>query len=222
MSDTTVTINTLYWPNTDPDIVKAHSDVMNHFDLPVGYTVHQMPHGMWMDAVMEQSTSDIVCFFDIDCVPTNKEVIDAAVAYVQRTQSFIGISQVSNHIKPCSHIFAAPAFFMIWRETWNKMLKPTFAEQVKCDVGENVSYIAEMMGLKFKTLFPTHYYRQPENERWYLHSYGEYGIGTHFEGGIFHLYQGRHPQNQQLFKEVCASIIDGTFTTDGMKDSREF
>jgi len=221
MNEVTIALHTLYWPNTEADIVKAHSDVMKHFDLPVGYTVQQAPHGLWMDNVLEQCQTDIVCFFDIDCVPTNKQVIHDAIQYVTRTKSFVGISQVSNHIKPCSHIFAAPAFFMIWKDTWLKMNKPTFAEQVRCDVGENVSYTAEMMGIKYKTLFPTHYCRQPEGERWFLHSYGEYGIGTHFEGGIFHLYQGRMPQNQELFKNTCAAIIDGTFTTDGMKDCRE-
>lgn len=221
MTPVTVSINTLYWPNTDPGIVQAHSDVMKHFGLPCGYTVQQYPHGLWMDEVMRQSETDIVCFFDIDCVPTNMDIFQKCVDYVSRTQTFVGISQVSNHIKPASHIFAAPAFFMIWRDTWLKMNQPTFAEQFTCDVGENVSYTAEMLGLKYKTLFPTHYHFKPEGESWFLHSYGEYGIGTHFEGGIFHLYQGRHPQNQELFKNVCASIIDGTFTTDGMKDSRE-
>ena len=80
---------------------------------------------------------------------------------------------------------------------------------------------AEMAGMKYKTLMPTHYCKRPEGERWFLHSYGEYGIGTHFEGGVFHLYQGRLPQNQTLFKRVCGDIIKGKFSTEKMKDCRE-
>ena len=217
----TVSVHTLYWPNTEPEIVKAHSDVMNKLGIEVGYTIQQYPHGQWMNAVMEQSDTDIVCFFDIDCVPTNMKVFEDAVEWVAKHESFLGIAQVSNHIKPCSHIFAAPAFLMIWRKAWHLLNKPTFSETPWGDVAENVSYAAEMAGMKFKTLMPTHYYARPENERWFLHSYGEYGIGTHFEGGIFHLYQGRLPQNQKLFKKVCKSIIDGKFSTDKMKDSRE-
>ena len=221
MKPVTVSINTLYWPNTEASIVKAHSDVMKHLGLEVNYTIDQRPHGQWMDAVMEHIDADIICFLDIDCVFTNLEVFEKSIEWVTKNKTFLGISQVSNHIKPCSHIFAAPAFLMIWKDTWLKMNKPTFREVPNCDVAENLSYMAEMMGLKFKTLFPTHYYKRPENERWYLHSYGEYGIGTHFEGGVFHLYQGRLPQNQKLFKKVCKSIIDGSFSTDKMKDSRE-
>lgn len=217
----TVSVHTLYWPNTEGAIVKAHSDVMKHLGIDVCYTIEQRDHGQWMDAVMDNVDSDIVCFFDIDCVPTNMKVFDEAVAWVDKNKSFLGIAQASNHIKPCSHIFAAPAFLMIWRDAWKKLQKPTFAAVPWGDVAENVSYAAEMAGLRYKTLMPTHYYKRPENERWYLHSYGEYGIGTHFEGGIFHLYQGRLPQNQKLFKKVCKSIIDGSFNTDKMKDSRE-
>ena len=221
MKPLTVSINTLYWPNTDPSIVKAHTDVMGHLGLEVNYTIDQRNHGQWMDAVMEHIDADIICFLDIDCVPTNTNVFDDAVQWVAKNKTFMGISQVSNHIKPCSHIFAAPAFLMIWRKTWQEMNKPTFQEVPNCDIAENMSYMAEMMGIHYKTLFPTHYYKRPEGERWFLHSYGEYGIGTHFEGGIFHLYQGRLPQNQKLFKKVCKSIIDGKFSTDKMKDSRE-
>ena len=217
----TVFVHTLYWPDTDPGIVKAHSDVMKHLGIDVCYTIQQYPHGRWMDSVMEQAQTDIVCFLDIDCVPTNMKVFDEAVEWVSKHQSFLGIAQVSNHIKPCSHIFAAPAFLMIYRKTWEFLQKPTFAEMPWADVAENLSYSAEMAGLKFKTLMPTHYHKRPEGERWFLHSYGEYGIGTHFEGGVFHLYQGRMPQNQKLFKKVCRDIIKGTFSTDKMKNARE-
>ena len=217
----TVSVNTLYWPDTDPGIVKAHSDVMKHLGIDVCYTIQQYPHGQWMDAVMEQTDSDIVVFLDIDCVPTNMTVFDDAIEWVAKHQSFLGIAQVSNHIKPASHIYAAPAFLVVYKKAWEFLQKPTFAEVPWGDVGENFSYSAEMAGLKYKTLMPTHYHKRPDGERWFLHSYGEYGIGTHFEGGVFHLYQGRMPQNQKLFKKVCRDIIKGTFTTDKMKNARE-
>ena len=221
MNPVTVSVNTLYWPDSEPSIVNAHADVMKHLGIEVGYTIAKRGHGAWMDEVMEKSETDIVCFLDIDCVFTNLKVFEDAIDFCAKTKSFTGISQVSNHIKPASHIFAGPAFFMIWRDTWVTMNSPTFSEMVMCDVGENVSYTAEMLGIKYKTLFPTHYYRRPENERWFLHSWGEYGIGTYFEGGVFHLFQGRMKQNQELFVKVCGDIVSGNFSTAEMKDCRE-
>lgn len=217
----TVSINTLYWPNTDASIVKAHTDVMRHLGLEVNYSIDQRDHGEWMDAVMQHIEADIICFMDIDCVPTNRDVFDNAVEWVSKSKSFLGLAQASNHIKPGSHIFAAPAFLMVHKEAWAFLQKPTFRAVPWADVAENFSLSAEMAGLRYRTLYPTHYYKRPEEERWYLHTYGEYGIGTHFEGGVFHLYQGRKPQNQKLFKQVCKSICQNKFSTEKMKSCRE-
>ena len=202
-------IHTLYWPNTDRIIVDNHKRVMNHFGIEVHYHEERIDHGEWMDKVLMTDPDDVVMFFDIDCIPNNRQIVDQTKAWVKENKSFMGISQVSNHIKPCSHIFAAPAFFCIHKEAWSKLLKPSFKALPWADVAEYVSYAAEMAGIRFKTLFPQYFYKRPENERWYLHSYGEYGIGTWFEGGIFHLYQGRMPQNQELFDKVCDTIVTG-------------
>ena len=221
MNPVTVSVNTLAWPSVSPDILNSHVNVMRHLGIEVGYTLEQVPHGTWMDQVLEHSETDIVCFLDVDCVFTNMDVFERCIDFVATSKSFIGNAQVSNHIKPASHIFAAPSFFMIWRETWKLMNKPSFQEMVRCDVGENVSYTAEMLGVRYKTLFPTHYCKAHENERWFLHTWGETGIGTLYEGGVFHLFQGRKPKNQELFKKVCDDIVSGVFSTQGMLPCHE-
>ena len=213
-------LHTLAWPNTDPRIVQAHTDTCKALNVDVTYTLDRVPHGQWMDSVMANSTADIVGFLDIDCVPTNDTVVPAAVRYVNETQSFVGIAQASNHIPPKSHIFAAPAFFFMWRETWDRLNRPTFAETPHGDVAENVCYAAEIAGLRYKTLFPTHYTRAPQEGIWHLHTYGVYGIGTVFEEGVYHLYQGRYAQNVDLFENTCKEIRGGYFSTEGLKRCR--
>lgn len=215
-----VELNTLAWPNADPRLVRAHLHVCKHLGLDVAYTMEEVPHGLWMDKTLASSASDIVGFLDVDCVPLNRQAIDAAVQYVAQTKSFIGLAQVSNHIPPCSHIFAAPAFFFIWRETWEKLGRPTFLETPQADVAENVSYSAEVQGLRYKTLFPVAYTKPAREGIWNLHTYGVYGIGTLFEGGVYHLYQGRFPDNVELFEKVCESICNNTFSTQGMTPCR--
>jgi len=218
-----VEIHTLAWPNTDAKLVKAHTDVCKHLGIDVVYTMGMLPHGAWMSEVMSNSTADVVGFLDIDCIPTNKQVVDDAVSYCEQTKSFVGIAQASNHILPCSHIFAAPAFFFMWRETWETLQRPTFSEVPDlADVAENVSYAAEIAGLRYKTLFPTHYTKDADEGPWHLHTYGVYGIGTHFEGGVFHLYQARMNNNVDLFVETAKNIIDDKpFNRGFMKACRE-
>lgn len=217
-----VEIHTLAWPNTDAKLVQAHTDVCKHLGLDVAYTLQRFPHGLWMNETILQSKADIIGFLDIDCIPTNKRIVEQSIDYCAQNKTFVGIAQASNHILPKSHIFAAPAFFFLWKDTWKDLLQPTFSEVPNiADVAENVSYAAEMAGLRYKTLFPTHYTKTPDEGPWHLHTYGVYGIGTHFEGGVYHLYQARMNNNVDLFVDTAKQIMDGTFNTDSMKACRE-
>ena len=205
---TTVEIYTLAWPDTDPRLIQAHTDVCKHLGVEVNYHIQKLPHGAWMNHIMDSSKADIVGFLDIDCIPLNKQVVDDAIEYCVNNKTFVGIAQASNHIPPKSHIFAAPAFFFMWRETCEKLGKPTFSETPNSDVAENVSYSAEMADLRYKTLFPIRYTKDPDEGAWHLHTYGTYGIGTYFEGGVFHLYQGRMNNNVDLFVEAANNAIN--------------
>jgi hypothetical protein len=211
-------LNTLYWDNVDPRIEESHKKVVEHFDLDVNYHRENKRHGLWMDRVMKESTSDVVGFLDGDCVPLSKQaVIDAAV-YAAANNSFIGIAQVSNHIPPMTHIYAAPAFFFVSRKFWNK-LGVSFSESFRGDVGEEFTYKAEQEQVKYRCIYPTTFEKEPEEGLWPLHNYGYYGIGTTFGNYCYHLYQGRNSTNIELFAKRCQEIIDGTFSTNNMTPS---
>lgn len=214
--------NVLAWPSVDGRVMNAHAKVMAHFDLQAAYTLESLPHGAWMNTTVASAESDVVGFFDIDCVPTNRQIVDKAVAWARENKSFVGIAQASNHIYPASHIFAAPAFFVIHREAWEDTLRrPTFSETRHSDVAENVTYAAEREGLRYRALYPTHYERESRDGIWRLGNYGVYGIGTHFKGGIYHLYQGRFNDNVELFAKRCSEIIDGHFSVADMRLCQE-
>ena len=218
--DLRIEVHTLAWTTVLPSIVQAHTDTCKHLGIKVNYTIQNIPHGRWMNTILIKTTADVVVFLDIDCVPTTKDIVNKATQYAFHNNSFMGIAQVSNHIAPYSHIYAAPAFFAISKKGWDLMGGPTFEEAPQCDVAENVSYAAEIMKIKYKTLYPTHYFKEPEGGAWHLHTYGEYGIGTYFEGGVFHLYQGRLTDNSHLFVNACQTIVDGTFSLKSFRPSR--
>lgn len=208
-----VEFNTLYWNNTPKEQIQAHKSVTDYFELPVNYYEENTPHGLWMDRVMHNSTSDLVVFFDSDCVPVNKENIMTCIKYVQKTKTFLGIAQVSNHILPKAHIYAAPAFYIIAKECWEKLGKPSFTESRRGDVAEEVTYAAEERGMRYRCLYPTTFEREPVEGIWPLGNYGYYGIGTTFNDTVYHLYQGRMGTNLQLFIERCEEIVDDKFDT---------
>ena len=214
-------LNTLYWKNTSKALVDAHQSVIDHFNVPVTYYEEDIPHGIWMDLVCKESNADIIGFLDIDCVPLSKEAILDAATYAANNNTFIGPAQASNHIHPKSHIFASPAFFFITKECW-KDLETSFKETRRSDVAEEVSYVAEARGKRYRCIYPTHFEREPVEGVWRLGSYGLYGIGTVYNNYCYHLYQGRLDTNTALFVQTCQEIVDGVFNTNNLHVSIDF
>jgi hypothetical protein len=218
-----IVVNALYWDSIDSRIVNSHIKVMETFNIPIKYNCTNMRHGLWMDIIMENVSADIYVFFDIDCVPISKDAYYEAINYVKRKKTFIGNAQVSNHIEPKKHIFAAPSFFAISRECYDYLNKPSFLETHRSDVAEELSYVADEKGIEYKCLYPTKFDRISQTDGvWNLSNYGCYGIGTVFENKFYHLFQSRLSSNVDLFEKRCNEIIFGNFNTHSMYDSKNF
>lgn len=213
-----IEFNSLYWSNICNEQVQAHKSVFSKLEIPINYHETNMPHGAWMDSVCNKAESDLIGFFDIDCVPINKDLIIKAWTHASLHDNFIGIAQASNHIGLKNHIFAAPAFFIISKNCWNK-LQVSFSENKRSDVAEELSYRAEELGINYRCIYPTHYERDPSEGKWRLGNYGFFGIGTVFGNYCYHLYQGRTGLYTKNFIETCSKIIDETFSTDGFISS---
>lgn len=217
-----ISVNTLHWDNVDTRILESHKMVMKHFDIPVEYHNMNIEHGLWMNAVCRNTDADVYVFFDIDCVPLNREVYDEALNYITENDSFFGNAQVSNHIHPKTHVFAAPSFFAITKSCYEFLGKPTFYPTIRSDVAEEVSHVAEEMGKRYRCLYPTKFDGVPKKDGvWRLSNYGYYGIGTVYENKTYHLFESRWGDHIELFQKRCQQIVDGQFNMDGMYDSLE-
>jgi hypothetical protein len=214
-----VSIHCLYWSTVNPSVFENHKMVLDKFELPAFYTKKNIPHGMWMNNVCNNFDSDVFVFFDIDCVPLERKIFDDSLEYVIKHNTFLGNAQASNHIKPMSHVFAAPSFFMITKDCYNELGKPTFSETSRSDVAQEVSYIAEERGKRYKCIYPTKFEGIPLEGVWRLSNYGLYGIGTLFQDKIYHLFQGRFNKNVELFGKRCQEIMRDSFDMSEMHDS---
>lgn len=197
--------------------------VFDYLDIPIKQHKERKLHGLWMNEVIEDSDSDIIGFFDADCVPTNTEIVKNSIDYVKENRTFLGLAQATNNKGDPSHIFAAPSFFIIHKDCYDFMGKPSFLETNRSDVAQEVTYKAESLGIGFKLIYPSFYEEIPVSsggKPWPLSNYGSFGIGTLFEGGIYHLYQGREARNVNLFQLRSHQIVDNSFTTKGMKSSK--
>ena len=217
-----VEFNSLHWNNVNKDMLLAHQRVMNHFKIPMNYDNRDgHNHGMWMQWVINNSSSDVIVFMEPDCIPLNNNLF-GYIKFAHRNETLVGIAQVSNHIPPKSHIYAAPGFYAISRKAYNELGRPSFTETLRSDTAEEICYIAENKGLKYRALMPT-YFEKPSSEGlWPLSNLGYYGIGTVFENSIYHLYQSRKSENIELFVKRCDEVVNGTFTTKQFTSATTF
>lgn len=216
-----IEFNTLHWYNTPSEIIDSHKKVTEHFNIPVNYYPENINHGTWMYRVCKNSSSDIIGFFDSDCIPLNYNKILECVKYVNLSKTFLGVAQVSNHIPPKTHIYAAPAFYLIHKQCFEN-LQVSFTETKRSDVGEELTYTAESLGMRYRCLYPDTFEKEPTEGLWPLSNYGYYGIGTTFEDTVYHLYQARMGQNIKLFAQRCQEVIEGKFDNSTHTSSKIF
>ena len=208
--------HTLAWPNVAQRMLESHDDVAKHWGLDVAYTKERIAHGEWMDGICANifnTGEKVACFLEIDALPTDKRLAQKAYDWVFENKGILGIAQSANHLY-APHIYAAPAFFLIHKEAWQKV-GCSFSETKDTDVGQLVSLHGERLGVPIRALYPSHYLFPPEGERWGLGNYGRYGRGTFYRLGLFHLFQGRLSDSVNIFADISEKIIDGRFTTKG-------
>ena len=213
-------VHTLAWPDVDTRMVNAHESVVRHFGLTASYYRIHMPHGEWMDKVCKdefETGAEVVCFLEIDCVPTCETIMARAYRWTKESRGVLGIAQSANHLDS-RHIYAGPAFYMVHRDAWQKVGK-TFSEQSDCDVAQLFTKSCEGLGVPVRCIYPTHYLYPADEGRWALGNYGYFGRGTHYSGGVFHMFQGRSNNAINTFVDVCGKITGNTFSTEGWYES---
>ena len=210
-------IHSLSWPSSDTRLRTEQAAVFQHFQLPIKQHQLKADHSSWMDAVLQQTQADVVLFVDNDCVPLSQEAVMEAISWAQRNDSFLGLAQATNHINNGIHVFAAPAFLAIARSAWQKLGCPSCRPTSRGDVAEELSWQAEAQGMIYKAWYPSHFHHPSREGLWRLGNYGTYGIGSVFADRVFHLYQGRFADNVDLFVQVCTSIRNGSFSTEGYR-----
>lgn len=204
-----ISINTLFWDNTDPELISTHKQVMSKFDLPVTYTQKNIHHGEWIDHVMTSDNSvDVFVFMDSDCIPLKREYFDEAINHCANGY-MVGNAQVTNCIRAKHDLFCAPSFLVISKPYYERIGKPSAKNNKRSDIAQEFTRAAVESELRLKMNFPTSFQSVPSGGVWRLSGYGYYGVGTIFDNKFYHLFQARFKQNIDLFKETCNAVLNG-------------
>jgi hypothetical protein len=167
-------------------------------------------HGEWMDNVMSKSDSDVMIFFDIDCVPMNENIVHSSIKYAMN-RYLVGNAQVTNCVRAKHDLFCAPSFLTISRSLYEELGRPSCVNKNNSDVAQEITRSAVEKEKRIKMYFPETFQAVPAGGIWRLSGYGYYGVGTIFDGGIYHLFQSRTARNASLFVRTCEHIMNNRF-----------
>jgi hypothetical protein len=197
-------IVSMYWDNIEKRIVEAQRKVFEH----LGYTIEQcertgLDHADFLDGWMASlGDDDVALITDIDCFPLNREVVERAFAAAKEGRIF-GCAQSSNHIDP-DRLFAAPMFLAISKKTWDLLGQESFKPDALNDVAQRLHDKAVAAGITVDLLYPW----ACIVPKWKLATIALYGIGTFYQGGVFHLYQSRRTPYTFILYDVADAVLN--------------
>ena len=185
-------------------ILQKQREVFAALDVPLQQeSAHRIPHGTWMNSVVERMASDdIVIFCDIDAFPLKRSAYDLAVAHAEQGAVF-GLSQFSNH-KKTTETYAGPMFMAFRKSVWERLGSPDLKSSSAFDAAEGLSALAREQGVPLVLHKPT----STLISKFALGNEGVFGIGTFYgDNDFFHLFESREPAYEQLLVAVADDAI---------------
>jgi hypothetical protein len=205
-------IATAYFKNIDTEIVEWHEKVVKALYPEVKYVqvlTNSHPSAMnqfTMDALMMGAYTHIV-WLDIDCIPLNDKAI-------YQPYPLTGCAQRANHINNGGHIYASPFAMILNLKWWQQIGFQYFNETVRGDVGEELTYAAERIGIRPELFYPSHVEAKPDGGYWNLTDDTHFGYGTTYadEDGtpmFYHAFEIRKGENKARFIAKCKEVLKG-------------
>lgn len=198
-------IASCYYDNMNRDVVNAQKHVISLMiqDTNIGYIHYKTTdHGRGMTEftrrLSKEHPNESVLWLDIDCVPLRKSALNI------NPDHFTGCAQRANHIDNGGHLYVSPFMMHLPLSIYRQMGEPDFGATERGDVGEELTYIAEQMGITQYLSMPTHV----AEPMWDLVDGRKFGLGTTYANGFYHNFFSRDPKTAQMFIDKCKQICD--------------
>jgi len=94
-------------------------------------------------------------------------------------------------------------FMAIAKRTWETLGRPSFRSDKQNDIAQRLNEVAEAQGVKIERLYPW----ASIVPKWRLADVGLYGLGTFYEGGVFHLFESRHTPFSFILFDVADAVL---------------
>jgi hypothetical protein len=196
----------MHWRNVSADIVACQRDAF----AALGYKIEQIeadrvPHGQWMNENLAGlGPDDSILFVDIDALALKADVIEEAFVAAEAGRIY-GAAQSANHRDP-DFIYAAPSFLCLSRRSWDAAGQPSMLPDETYDAGGRLSAAAKAKGIAVDLLWPS-YCLMP---KWPLSTKGCFGMGTFYDGRVFHLFESRSDTGWKfVLEQISQDVVSG-------------
>jgi hypothetical protein len=198
-------IVSFYMDNIDPEVVRCQCDVVKHF-APPGFDILQIrtpySHAAAIDAFMQRNRYELVVILDIDCIPLNAPAIPSLADRAKRG-ALAGCVQRAGHLDNGGHLYAGAFCMAISRLVWERLGCPSFEPTARADVGEELTFRCEAMGVPVHMLWPS----AVGEPVWALTERERFGPSTEYAGAFLHSFSIRDPARQPDFIAGCRTLL---------------
>lgn len=189
--------------NIDLEIVTYQKKVFEFFNLPLLQINDNCSHAEFLFSTFKNFNSfKYFIFFDIDCIPLQKEAIFSLLNDIQDGNTISGAIQTANHKKEGKNVYVGPFFLGISKSLFEKLCIESLDEDDNNDIGGILTSKSLDIGANIKYWFPT----EVEMPCWNLYPENIFGYGTTYNGMIYHAFQIRFNTKNRFIKK-CNSIL---------------
>lgn len=212
-----------YMNNLKPEVLTIQKEVFKKFGVDIEQRLFSGYHSKAIESFLNNDKNyDLITILDVDCVPYNNTFLQKIYDNVTDDNTLYGNAQSSNtypHNIHKSPPFVAPSFLNFKRELYETSNYKNFdftlypnpeGVKVEADVAEVFTRENEKQGRVIKLGYPLRSLKVQEWE--YTGCYGfkpfKFGVGTEFESGMYHNFQIRSWEAQEMFINYCRYILD--------------
>jgi hypothetical protein len=195
---------TTFQDNIPPDVVASQAEVIRRF-LPAGCAFEPRrvgDHALGLDDYFRDLRHEAYLVLDIDCIPLAGWVIPWFLDHA-RAGVLVGAAQRANPLENGGHIYAGPCAVAFSRATFERLGRVSFLATERADIGEELTYGCERLGIPVSLLWPT----EVTTPKWTLLPDVLFGLGTTYGGAVYHAFEIRMGHTVGMFLEKCREVL---------------
>ena len=197
-----VGIYTPYMKNLDQSVIDAQRSVFDVFDFKINQVYWEGRHAEFSNFIARNEDVDFFILFDIDAIPLRPDFLELVIEMAGKDK-IVGAEQVTIHIS--DDAFAAPSCFIMSKDLYERMNQPDFEITDRSDDTQELTYLAQEMGIEVRLLKFTHC--EKEHYYWRFKDGRKYGYGSYYEDLAYHNFESRMGAYIHLFLNKCKEIV---------------